>query len=74
MNRYEEVIFLAKWQLNKYEEVIQRRWRDQGGKRESLALERWNSEVLKVWKTRRAKGEEGETEGLALKTRLTTLM
>ena len=62
MNRYEEVIFLAKWQLNRYEEVIQRRWRDQGGKKESLALERWNSKVLKVWKRRRAKGEGGETE------------
>ena len=37
------------------------RGRDQGGKRESLALEMWNSEVLKVWKTGKAKGEGEET-------------
>ena len=74
MNRYEEVIFLAKWQLNRYEEVIQRRWRDQGGKRESLVLEPllsiklllpikkkkfWSLESVKDKKSKRRRGDRG---------------
>ena len=49
-----------------------RRGRDQGGKRESLALGSWSCEVLKAWKVevveffKPERQEDGE--GLALKT------
>ena len=60
---YEEVIFLAKWQLKRYEEVIQRRWRDQGGKREREFGVRkvifWSLESVKDKKSKRRRGDRG---------------